>query len=245
MVEKGVIFPEYVAETNGSNSHTAGRIGDQIEALLLVFDSEMAPIVGQQVTLSAADVGVASPRVDLMIERAALEECDLMVHGVDGGELRGWYRQVDGTFLGDRAAEPARSEAALRAMAIASSDGFTYTCAPPGTGRRGAIDRDGDGFLDGDERDAGSDPADAASQPGEPTPTLTPTTVVPTATPTQVAADGDANCDGRIGAADLTAIVLAIADGGEPVCGADVGGDGAVGATDLDELIARMFGPGG
>ena len=44
------------------------------------------------------------------------------------------------------------------------------------------LDRDGDGFLDRDELDAGSDPADAASTPGGGTPT--PTEILPTATAT-------------------------------------------------------------
>jgi hypothetical protein len=36
---------------------------------------------------------------------------------------------------------------------------------PPGSGRRIGIDRDLDGALDGDERAAGSDPADPTSTP--------------------------------------------------------------------------------
>jgi hypothetical protein len=41
----------------------------------------------------------------------------------------------------------------------------TYTCVPPGSGQRIGVDRDGDGFWDGDERDAHSDPADPSSRP--------------------------------------------------------------------------------
>src|SRR5262249_14448473 len=39
---------------------------------------------------------------------------------------------------------------------------------PPGSGRRIGIDRDGDGFLDGDELDAGSDPANQLDRPVTP-----------------------------------------------------------------------------
>jgi len=42
---------------------------------------------------------------------------------------------------------------------------LTYTCVPPGSGVRIGLDRDEDGFLDGDELVAGSDPADPASTP--------------------------------------------------------------------------------
>ncbi|MBC7974709.1 MAG: hypothetical protein H7138_06950 [Myxococcales bacterium] len=41
----------------------------------------------------------------------------------------------------------------------------TFTCVPPGSGLRIALDRDGDGALDGDERAALSDPASATSTP--------------------------------------------------------------------------------
>jgi hypothetical protein len=36
---------------------------------------------------------------------------------------------------------------------------------PPGSGWRIGIDRDEDGFLDGDEEDVGSDPQNASSRP--------------------------------------------------------------------------------
>jgi hypothetical protein len=70
-------------------------------------------------------------------------------------------------FVGDRAGDPALTDAQLRAVAAAGNQ-LTYTCAPPGTGARMAIDRDEDGALDQDEEDAGSDPADPGSIPGGP-----------------------------------------------------------------------------
>ena len=45
------------------------------------------------------------------------------------------------------------------------ADELTFTCVPPGSGHRRAIDRDRDGYGDAIEVDAGSDPADAASTP--------------------------------------------------------------------------------
>jgi hypothetical protein len=41
----------------------------------------------------------------------------------------------------------------------------TFTCVPRGSGQRIGIDRDGDGILDGDERDARTDLADSSSKP--------------------------------------------------------------------------------
>ena len=43
---------------------------------------------------------------------------------------------------------------------------LTYTVVPVGTGTRYGVDRDEDGHLDRDELDAGSDPADPDSTPG-------------------------------------------------------------------------------
>jgi hypothetical protein len=66
------------------------------------------------------------------------------------------------------------SDGQLRALAGTAGQALTYTCVPPGSGRRVDIDRDEDGFLDGDERAAGTDPADPTSFPGA-SPVLVPT----------------------------------------------------------------------
>jgi hypothetical protein len=72
--------------------------------------------------------------------------------------------QGDGTFRQNRAGQPAISVVALCQVA-AAGQALTYTCAPPGAGVRMALDRDMDGALNGDEEDAGTDPADPASTP--------------------------------------------------------------------------------
>jgi hypothetical protein len=61
----------------------------QVEDFVLAFDSTLAPIVGQQATLTATDLAVVGPRIDLMKQRAATafdlvgvpgaRECDLVV----------------------------------------------------------------------------------------------------------------------------------------------------------------------
>ncbi|WP_438019871.1 thrombospondin type 3 repeat-containing protein [Sorangium sp. So ce315] len=53
----------------------------------------------------------------------------------------------------------------LRVIVSVTSSVLTYTCVPPGNGERIGVDRDLDGFLDGDEVAAGSDPADPDSTP--------------------------------------------------------------------------------
>jgi YVTN family beta-propeller protein len=147
----------------------AGSAGDtpraQVEQFMLAFDSNLAPIVGQQVTLSSTNVATAGPRIDLLIARAAAGECDVIVKGVVAGEPRGAYRTAAGTFQTDRAAQARLSDAAIRVLAATPGQELTYTCVPPGSGLRAGVDRDEDGFFDGDERDADSDPGSALSQP--------------------------------------------------------------------------------
>ena len=129
-----------------------------VEAFTMAFDSNLAPIVGQQVTLDASSDASVEARIDLMIARAQAPlvqtggamttECDLVVHGVEGGRLRGWLFE-SGAFTPDRAADGPVADADLRAIGRAGS--LTYTCMPPGSGRRAALDRDEDGALDGDD----------------------------------------------------------------------------------------------
>lgn len=159
---------------------------DDLEDFLFQFPTNFAPIVGQQVTLTASNVGTVSPRIDLLVDRAKtcfdlpdmpdVAECDLVVNGVHGGEARSWLGELQGAcgptqtllFQGDRLSDPLLTDPQLRALATDGAP-FTYTCVPPGSGPRVALDRDEDGYFDRDELDQGSDPADSLS-----TPTATP-----------------------------------------------------------------------
>ncbi len=156
---------------------------ERLEQFMLEFPTNYAPIVGQQATLTAGTGAIAGARIDLLIERAATcfplqglpaaSECDLVAKGSIGGEARGWLGQVQGgcdsgqpvTFQGDRAGDPVLTDAQLRAL-VTGADSLTYTCAPPASGLRIALDRDEDGHFDRDELDAGADPADPLSTPG-------------------------------------------------------------------------------
>ncbi len=138
-----------------------GIPGDEVRQglvdFMMEFDSDLAPAVGQQVTLIDSNDSETAARIDLLIERAATPfesfvlggmttDCDLIAKGRVGGQTRGWVLQDDGTFLDDVGGTA--SDAEVRAFAI--SDGpITYTCTPPGSGYRMGIDRDRDSVLDG------------------------------------------------------------------------------------------------
>ncbi len=87
----------------------------------------------------------------------------LVVHGRQGGEPRGWTFVGAGIFQSDRVAE-STDAASLLAASVPGSE-LTMTVVPVGTEFRLGIDRDEDGFLNGDERDAGSDPANPLDTP--------------------------------------------------------------------------------
>ncbi len=49
-----------------------------LEQYLMVFPTNFFPIMGQQITLTEDNGDVVGPRIDLMIARANLGECDLV-----------------------------------------------------------------------------------------------------------------------------------------------------------------------
>ena len=137
-----------------------------IVAFMMAFDSNLMPIVGQQMTLTAFNAATAGPRIDLLEAQAATGACDLVaksgsIGGVDAGFLYG-----SGSWQPSSMRLPAISDAALRALVMRHAlPSLTFTCVPPGEGVRVALDRDGDGYADGDELLARTNPADPTSHP--------------------------------------------------------------------------------
>ncbi|MEM9173711.1 MAG: beta-propeller fold lactonase family protein [Myxococcota bacterium] len=137
-----------------------------LAAFIMVFPTDLAPIVGQQVTLTpallaGADAADVNERADLILARAgtaftseilggATTECDAIARVVEAGGTTpvGYLRQVDGRFLPDDGSASITS-AALRAKATVAGQEVTLSCVPPGSGTRMSIDRDEDGVLNG------------------------------------------------------------------------------------------------
>lgn len=117
----------------------------ELELFLLAFDSNMAPIVGQQITLTKQNGDVVGPRVDLLMARADKNECDLVAkNGLDGFIYLG-----NGKFRSSRHKAPVITDARLRTTAQLMDGEITYTCMPPGSGVRIDINRDEDSAFDG------------------------------------------------------------------------------------------------
>ncbi|MET0401004.1 MAG: hypothetical protein ABW123_01320 [Cystobacter sp.] len=117
---------------------------------MLAFDSNLAPIVGQQVTLTPQNLGVVFPRLFLLKSRAETGECDLIAKGRIGSADVGFVYLRNGRFRGDRRSHAHLTEEDVR-QGVRSGGALTFTCVPPGAGVRMGIDRDLDGVLDGDE----------------------------------------------------------------------------------------------
>jgi DNA-binding beta-propeller fold protein YncE len=126
----------------------------QIEDFMMAFDSNLAPIVGQQVTLSREISGAdVQARIDLLEARAVAGDCELVVHETLRGKPAGFLFVPGRTaFAPDRAGDPELSDPELRAHA-ARGGALTFTAVPRGSGRRLGLDRDLDGILDGDACD--------------------------------------------------------------------------------------------
>jgi hypothetical protein len=132
----------------------------QVVDFVMVMDSELAPIVGQQITLTSTSSAATNNRIDLLQARALVTpraECDLIVKGVINGELRGFLMLSNKSYQSDRKSEVA-SDSELRNLVNTANQTLTFTCVPPGSGTWMGIDRDEDGNYDRDELDAGTDP---------------------------------------------------------------------------------------
>jgi DNA-binding beta-propeller fold protein YncE len=144
------------APGTGFTSDTQRR---NAEAFVMAMDSNLAPVVGQQITLDNTNASVAGPRISLLIQRAAAaypvpnfpgaKECDLTVKGVVAGRAKGWT--YSGTSFVPDDGGASLSDSQLRALAATAGQPLTYTCAPPGSGNRVGVDRDLDGRRDGQD----------------------------------------------------------------------------------------------
>ena len=118
-----------------------------MEQFVLAFDSDLAPIVGQQVTLTSDNAAGAGPRIDLMMQRAGaaftskslngvVTECDLVAQVVQNGRIKGYlYDPNARNFVPDDDSPPL-SDAALRTLATTPGQEVTYTATTPGSGSR-------------------------------------------------------------------------------------------------------------
>ena len=103
----------------------------------MVVDSNLKPIVGQQVTLNASNAAVANARIDLLIARGLAGDCDVVLwsstaeFGVVSARLLG-----NGRFRTSLPGNTEITDSLIRGRVASTADPVTYTCAPPNSGVR-------------------------------------------------------------------------------------------------------------
>jgi len=130
---------------NGRHACDAGGLSDKsdMEDFVFAFESNLKPIVGQQLTWSRRAGSAEQRRLDLLITQAEQRNADLVAYADGSG-----YFYTRGQFLRDDGAR-----FTLGRLLDRPSSPITFTAVPPGEGRRIGIDRDLDGNLDGRDRD--------------------------------------------------------------------------------------------
>lgn len=117
--------------------------------------------VGRQVTINSSGANILVDQL-IGIATPTASRVDVVARGFQNGIARGWFfNRTNGLFQSDRLGET-QTPAGLRALAGVGNE-LTYTAVPRNSGRRIGVDRDEDGYLDRDELDFGSDPANALS----------------------------------------------------------------------------------
>jgi hypothetical protein len=121
-----------------------------LASFVLAYDSNLFPVVGQQVTFDRHSSADASARAALLVARAQAGDCDLVAKVFLGGREVGFVFE-NGAWRPDRSGAPHLAEADLETLARNENHALTITAVPPGSGYRIGIDRNEDGVADGDE----------------------------------------------------------------------------------------------
>jgi DNA-binding beta-propeller fold protein YncE len=140
-----------------------------VEAFLLAFGTETHPAVGAQWTMDGTNEPQGIARVNTLQSLADANTIGLVAKGWSNGQPRGWMYIGGGKYRPDKQAEGDLTQLALLSIAGPGTE-MTFTGVVEGCENRLGIDRDLDGYRDGDELDGHSDPGDPNSTPnGDPT----------------------------------------------------------------------------
>ncbi len=131
-----------------------------VEQFILAYDSDLAPIVGQQVTATRNNAA-STKRAKLLLSRAdkkfsskilggKVKEADIVIKGLIDGKEHGFlYEGKSRWGVMKFQSDKGRIIKRLSRL-LASFDGpATFTAVPPGSGNRIGLDRNLDGILNG------------------------------------------------------------------------------------------------
>jgi YVTN family beta-propeller protein len=218
-------FETIFAHLGGSNFNLmTGAAGEQqkhdLEAYLLCFPGDTHPAVGQQITFDGTNNADAAlvDRLNTFVALANSGTVGIIARGRRAGISRGWYFTAVGDLQPDRVADPHATVTDLRTSAAPGSE-ITFTIVPAGAQLRMGVDRDGDGYLDGDELASCANPGDPSSFPGS-------------------RGNIDVDANGTIAVADIFAY-LSLWFAGSPI--ADFNGMGGLNTQDIFDFLNAWF----
>jgi len=137
---------------NGTHACDAAGLSDKadMESFVFAYESNMKPIVGQQLTWTRSAGSAERQRLNLLVSQAQQGNSDLVALANGYG-----FTFTQGEFLRDDGAR-----FTLARLINRPASAITFTAVPPGEGRRIGVDRDSDGILDGRDRSRDSSIAD-------------------------------------------------------------------------------------
>jgi len=130
---------------------------------MMEFDNDLAPIVGQQITLNEASSTQVNQRLTLLEQRAKtpfiskilggeVTECDLIATGIINGVSRGYLLITsEDAYRSDDSTDDLVEKGQLRMLAQQANNSLTFTCAVPGRGWQMSLDSDLNGILNANE----------------------------------------------------------------------------------------------
>ena len=122
-----------------------------VSVYIIATETNLQPIVGQQITISSDSDDDAMGRLALMTDRAQVGDADLIAQGVIAGKRRGYLLDTNGMFRPDSDTDTHVETDSLVALASVPGQQLTFTAVPPGSGERIALDRDENNILNADE----------------------------------------------------------------------------------------------
>ncbi len=123
----------------------------EVEQFMYAMDTNMKPIIGQQITLTRSNKATVLARIQLLFDRMDAGDNEVIVKGMDGSTAFGAVRLPNGTFQRDDIDVSPLSQADLLTLAETAGQELTFTAVPLGSSRRMGVDHDDDRVLDAND----------------------------------------------------------------------------------------------
>jgi hypothetical protein len=124
---------------------------DNVEQFMYAMDSNMKPIIGQQVTLNKTNKTAVLARIELLFARMDAGDNEVIIKGIDAGVIFGGVRLPNGTFQRDDIKQAPISQNELLKLAESDAQELTFTAVPLGSSRRMGVDYDDDRVLNAND----------------------------------------------------------------------------------------------